>query len=94
MDAIGVYLMENSNFELGFGIQAVTKADSDKKWNERTRALVVSYVPTSKTQVAISLISLCMEAEKDANHRLIHLFDKYLFVRPDYAMKSRHNSIL
>jgi hypothetical protein len=91
--AIRAYLMENSNFEWGFRIQAVTKADADKKWNERTRALAV-YVPTSKTQVAISLISLCMEAEKDANDRQLHLFDKYLFVRPEYAMKSRHNSII
>jgi hypothetical protein len=92
-DAIKNYLMQNSNFEWGFRIQAVTKADSDKKWNERTRALAV-YVPTSKTQVAISLISLCMEAEKDANDRQLHLFDKYLFVRPEYAMKSRNNSII
>jgi hypothetical protein len=92
-EAIRVYLMENSNFEWGFRIQADTKTDADKKWNERTQALAV-YVPTSKTQVAISLISLCMEAEKDANDRQLHLFDKYLFVQPEYAMKSRHNSII
>jgi hypothetical protein len=85
--------MENSNFEWVFRIQVVTKMDADKKWNERTRALAV-YVPTSKTQVAISLISLCMEAEKDTNDRQLHLFDKYLFVQPEYAMKSRHNSII
>jgi hypothetical protein len=92
-EAIKSYLSEHSNFEWGFRIQAVTKSDSTKKWNERIRAMAV-YVPTSKTQVAISLISLCMEAEKDANERQLHLFDKYCFVRPEYAMKSRHNSII
>lgn len=79
-------LMNESNFEWGFKMVAVTESDSSLPWLKRARAVGV-YVPTPFKDIAINIIGKAFEASLDSQINVPDVTDKYLFIETERMHK-------
>jgi hypothetical protein len=84
------YLQRETGFEWGFKLGSITKLDEkeDRKavsWKNRLKAMIV-YVPTRKSEVAITKISLLLQAKKAEINQAPLFYQRYLFIQQENTM--------
>ena len=92
-EVLKTILESQSDFEWGFKIIPVTNGDKQENWNNRLKALGV-FVPASKAEIATTIISDQMEASLDSQVEIPDITDKYLFLKPEYMMTTKHSQMI
>lgn len=82
-------LVEQSNFEWGFKLVAITTSDQDKQWMKRLKAVGI-YVPAQMQNIAKLVLCQQIHPYEDTSIKIPDFTDKYLFVEPEkvYASKA------
>jgi hypothetical protein len=84
------YLQRETGFEWGFKLGSITKSDEKEDgkpvtWKNRLKAMIV-HVPTHKAEVAITKISLLLQAKKAEINQVPLFYQRYLFIQQENTM--------
>jgi hypothetical protein len=84
------YLQRETGFEWGFKLGSITKSDEKEDgkpvtWKNRLKAMIV-HVPTHKAEVAITKISLLLQAKKAEQNQVPLFYQRYLFIQQENTM--------
>jgi hypothetical protein len=84
------YLQNETGFEWGFKLGSITKSDEKEDgkavlWKNWLKAMVV-HVPSHKAEVAVTKISILLQAKKIDKNQTPLFYQRYLFIQQESTM--------